>query len=300
MTDHQIRCFLLAAQTLSFTETAERLHFQPQTVSKNVRALESELGVVLFKRGHNNLELTNGGKYYADRFRKLQNDYRKTVENLRTQYSRRGRTLSIAVSHRLYLGGDLLSAIRSFQTKNPGVHVSGTVGDTTKSVLGKEADIGIIYTQGPVDEANYFSEFVAEEKERLFVSDRVRGIEDGKPYDEQCWDACYIDDHPDNSTSLAAMETVRRRLAMLDLRPDRIDLLPNPRSVVDTFLVSSVVSVAGARFSLLANAHGFRTFELPPPPAKVSLACIWEKTNDNPVIQTFVEHLKTELNRETV
>jgi len=292
MTDHQIRCFLVSAETLSFTAAAEQLHFLPQTVSKNVRSLEEELGVVLFNRGHNSLELTNGGVYYANRFRKLQHAYFETIDDLRKQYQSQRRTLTIAISERLQFGGELLNAIRAYQAENPDIKISGMIGDTTRSILRKEADVGVLYTQNPLDETSFHTSFITEDQQVLYISNWVRGVAVGQYYDPKCWGACFIDDHPDTSSNLEALESLRRSLSLLNLAPQHIDFMPNPRSVLETFRVSSVVTVAGRRFSLLAQAKGLRIFELPTPPSKLYLACIWNKTNDNPMIPAFVQHMK--------
>jgi DNA-binding transcriptional LysR family regulator len=44
ITDAAISCFLSLAETLSFTETANRLYMTQQGVSKIIASLEEELG----------------------------------------------------------------------------------------------------------------------------------------------------------------------------------------------------------------------------------------------------------------
>lgn len=296
MTDYQIRCFLESAETLSFTAAAERLHFLPQTVSKNVRALETEMGATFFRRGRNSLELTGAGVYYAAHFRKLQHEYLEAVYNLRQQHQRQRYILTVAISERLQFSGELLRAIQVYQMRQPSVRLSVLIGNTTNSLQLNEADVGMIYTRGPIDKVRYYTENIAEEQEMLFVSDGVRGLDESGIYDRNCRGACLIEDYPSFNTSIDAMETLRQRLAQLDLHPAEIVLLPDPGSVIDTFHVSSVVAVAGKRFSLLAQEPGLQTFELPPPPYRLHLACVWDKTNDNPLIPDFVQCMKECLN----
>jgi LysR family glycine cleavage system transcriptional activator len=61
-----IEAFVVASQTLSFTTTASILCITLPAVSRRIQALEAELGVLLFHRGHRTLQLTQTGVIYAD------------------------------------------------------------------------------------------------------------------------------------------------------------------------------------------------------------------------------------------
>jgi len=58
----KLETFLLAAETLSFSETAKRLHLSQPTVSHHIKTLEKSMGVVLFTRTNSGLELTEAGR----------------------------------------------------------------------------------------------------------------------------------------------------------------------------------------------------------------------------------------------
>ncbi|MCX8062202.1 MAG: LysR family transcriptional regulator, partial [Anaerolineales bacterium] len=58
---HQLHIFLTAAETLSFTRTAQRLHMTQPSVSQHIQALERHFGCELFLRNGRNLELTDAG-----------------------------------------------------------------------------------------------------------------------------------------------------------------------------------------------------------------------------------------------
>ena len=62
MTGTQLRCFLAAAKYLNFTTAAAALYLTQPTLSKNIAALEQELGLALFYRARRGLRLTPGGK----------------------------------------------------------------------------------------------------------------------------------------------------------------------------------------------------------------------------------------------
>lgn len=59
--------FDAAAKTLSFKKAAEELHISPPAVSHQIRVLEKELGVSLFKRLNRTIELSEEGySYYRE------------------------------------------------------------------------------------------------------------------------------------------------------------------------------------------------------------------------------------------
>ncbi|MCV7393686.1 LysR family transcriptional regulator [Mycobacterium paraseoulense] len=64
---HHLRCFVSVAEERHFGRAAQRLHLSPAPVSRAVRALESELGVALFIRGHHNVRLTAAGSALRER-----------------------------------------------------------------------------------------------------------------------------------------------------------------------------------------------------------------------------------------
>jgi DNA-binding transcriptional LysR family regulator len=59
---YQLRAFLTVAQQGHLTRAAERLHISQSAVSKQIKALEDELGVVLFTRTSSGTSLTRSGQ----------------------------------------------------------------------------------------------------------------------------------------------------------------------------------------------------------------------------------------------
>lgn len=57
-----LRCFEAAALTENFSKAAVALHLTHGAISRAVRALEDDLGVVLFERGNRRVRLTDAGR----------------------------------------------------------------------------------------------------------------------------------------------------------------------------------------------------------------------------------------------
>jgi DNA-binding transcriptional LysR family regulator len=67
----KLETFIFAAQSLSFSEAAKQLNLAQPTVSYQIKTLEKELGVSLFLRTGNHLQLTEAGRLLLPRARKL-------------------------------------------------------------------------------------------------------------------------------------------------------------------------------------------------------------------------------------
>jgi DNA-binding transcriptional LysR family regulator len=59
---HQLNVFVVAAETLNFTQTAKRLHLTQSSVSQHIKSLETQLEVELFSRKGRSLEITEAGR----------------------------------------------------------------------------------------------------------------------------------------------------------------------------------------------------------------------------------------------
>ena len=69
-----LRSFLLVAEELHFARAAQRLHISPPPLTQRIKALEQQMGVLLFKRTRRSVALTAAGASLVEAARRLVHD----------------------------------------------------------------------------------------------------------------------------------------------------------------------------------------------------------------------------------
>jgi DNA-binding transcriptional LysR family regulator len=112
--------FESAARHLSFTRAGEELYLTQSAVSRQIKELEDQLGVVLFQRRHRALALTEAGhQFYAAAAQALAT-MRAATERLRAQTGRKA--LAVTTTHS-FAALWLIPRLAGFTRDHPGVDV---------------------------------------------------------------------------------------------------------------------------------------------------------------------------------
>lgn len=135
--------FRHVARSLSFTRSAQSLHYVQSNVSAHIRALENELGVMLFDRVGKRVALTAAGERllpYTDRIVMLLEETRAAV----VSDEEPGGTLTVAAPETLCTYR-LPAVIRAFRQRAPRVRVmvsALTTDELARAIEQGDADIG--------------------------------------------------------------------------------------------------------------------------------------------------------------
>lgn len=78
----KLQVFLTLCETLNYTETAERLYISQGNVSKQIMALEKELGVQLFDRSRRHIRITKEGQVVGTYARRILDNYQQMTAEL--------------------------------------------------------------------------------------------------------------------------------------------------------------------------------------------------------------------------
>ena len=93
-----LRCFVALAEELHFTRAAERLHIEQPPLSRAIKELEDDLGVVLFERNRRGTVLTEAGATFLQGVRRVFAVLKQAQENVQAVAAGLSGSLRIAVS----------------------------------------------------------------------------------------------------------------------------------------------------------------------------------------------------------
>lgn len=82
MTDRRMAVFQAAAESNSFTKAAEHLYMSQPAVTFQIKQLEEELGMTVFNRCRNSIEITEAGKIALKCAERVQDAYTKMREEI--------------------------------------------------------------------------------------------------------------------------------------------------------------------------------------------------------------------------
>lgn len=127
-----IRYFLAVAEERNVTRAAEKLGIGQPPLSQQIRALEKEMGVRLFRRTGHGVVLTEAGETFSTDARRLVDDARHAVQ--KAQSAGRGETgrLNIGFTGSAAFNPVVLNLIRTFRQSYPGVELTLIEGNTAQ------------------------------------------------------------------------------------------------------------------------------------------------------------------------
>ncbi len=153
----QLKTFLLLAEGLTVTETAERLHCTQPSVSIRLKKLEDELQTVLFERLNNRLFLTPQGKLYQQYASQIINIIDVSFRHMRQFDDPYIGEIKLGASH--FIGVYFLPKIIGlFKKKYPLVKISIDIAKShhlISKLNHQELDLLVIADDIPFDQDEY-------------------------------------------------------------------------------------------------------------------------------------------------
>lgn len=92
-----LQYFIVTADCRSMTSASDMLYISQQSISREIKGLENELGTTLFLRSKNGVELTANGQKAYDSAKQLLNQFYAFCSQFKESASFQIQTYSIAV-----------------------------------------------------------------------------------------------------------------------------------------------------------------------------------------------------------
>lgn len=120
---HQLRYFVAAAEELSVSKAAARVHVSQPALSRQIKLLEDEIGVQLFDRIKQRIHLTEAGKFFLINARQLLCDSESAVQRTQEKFGGIRRTLRLGFLSP-FLDDLIAPVVREFQQRHANAKVS--------------------------------------------------------------------------------------------------------------------------------------------------------------------------------
>jgi DNA-binding transcriptional LysR family regulator len=142
-----LKTFLAAAETLSFTQAAQRVHLSQPSVTEHILALEESLKQPLFIRSNNRLTLTDAGRQLATRARDLLAMAEDTLRSVRDGEAASTQPVTVAAPQTL-CARIAAPAVAALADADPSARIAIREANSKASVqavVDGSADLGLLH-----------------------------------------------------------------------------------------------------------------------------------------------------------
>lgn len=119
MTTQQLTYFIALAEKLNYTSVVNAFYISQPTLSRQIINLENELGVPLFVRAKNRIELTAEGKKFYDGLVPIHKNFSDLVTEIQDSHLQKKNSLSIGIMNDQLVSNLLLLALNMLTQSNP-------------------------------------------------------------------------------------------------------------------------------------------------------------------------------------
>lgn len=144
-----LRTFCIAARHLSFKLAAEELFVSPSAVSRQIKSLETELGIELFERGTRELDLTDAGRLLFEELDPLIRE----VDHVASRFRRKHQRQTLRISVQPFFASELfVPRLGEFTAEHPEIDMTIDTADERSETHPSTADVSIrLFRSAPAD-----------------------------------------------------------------------------------------------------------------------------------------------------
>ncbi|AXT19113.1 LysR family transcriptional regulator [Flavobacteriaceae bacterium AU392] len=280
--------FLAVAEDLHFRKAAERLYISQPGLSRQIKQMEDDLGIILFERHNRKVQLTNAGIYLKNELTLNLKNIQHTLNHAKSIHKGDNGSLKMG-----YVGSAMQNIIPDlllkFRTKSSNIILNLNEMGNQKQIdelLSNNLDVGFVRL------------------ERVPRSIAIR------PILKESFCLVLPEDHSINKNNFKDITQLKNESFILFDPKYSTSYFEKIMQIFDdggfsplvthkTIHASSIYKLVENGFGIsivpksLMSEHqeGIKFIELNKTPHQTTLSVVWNKTNRNPVLNLFLEHI---------
>lgn len=291
MTQLQIEYFIALAQHMSFSQTAAVMYVSQAAVSRQIAALEQELGLTLFSRRYRGLSLTVAGEIMLELFSRHRRELDEALQEAHKHQTSENLRIEVGLLEGLDFE-EIYLELLEFQRLNPRHQINITVNSVAALMEGLMAgayDVVFTFHQ-ELHDSDYLDSYPAlSARFQIFLSaDHIlNGRENLSLADLAEETFCA----PITDNERVKKEYCNRVYSVCGLMPKRLVCKPNLDSVISEVQYNNCVAMLYNK-TRVVNRERFTVLETE---SYNHISLLRAKGNNNPLVGKLIRHLSPKL-----
>lgn len=281
----QLTYFIAVAEELHFGRAADRLGMAQPPLSRQIKDIETELGAILFNRGHNAITLTQAGQRLLERSRSIL----RQIDDMKLEVRRIGQ----GADGRLRVGfvgsatySILPNIIKSFRANYPGVSLSLVPMNNAQlqhALVSREIDVA--FTRPALRDPEFKARKLTEEPLAVAAPDTIETAARGTVGLAELTGQSFIlyPEYPRPSFADFVLESCRAQGFEIKNRVFTMDL----QTALSLVAIGEGVCIVPASVGS-AQRNAIRFLKVAPPLAKTELSLNWRLDEQGVQMQNFI------------
>jgi DNA-binding transcriptional LysR family regulator len=287
-----VRYFLAVADYRNFRKAAEQLHIAQPPLSRQIRQLEEDLGVVLFVRNKQRVELTRAGQAFLEEARKLIVQAGHATEAAR--HAQKGESGVVKIGIASGLGGVVNRVVAELRRRLPAIDIEcKDVFSTHQNESLHRGEIDVGFLRPPVDQTNLNCELLFEEEFVVVLPKRHRLAK------RRSLRLKEVADEPliifDRSFSSGLYDKIVGLYSRQGFTPHLAVTHVEAHEEAGAIMIASGKAIfigAGATVNRSNSGIELASVPLDEADAKIEVYAAWRKGEDSPVILGFLDSVR--------
>lgn len=291
----KVKCFMCLAETLNFTETGKKLFISQQAVSRHILNLEEDIGIRLFDRTRNSVELTEAGVRFYQFFKETRSRFQALVTEMQSGFSLLSKNIRIGYQNWLDFGPALRNAISVLREQTPDLYLLGERHSPVSLISLLESsvlDMALIHERF-IHEHDGLCKLLLIKTPMQVVIARNDPLCTGYEGDYRIFEARpLLIDALEGENNAATVKRVQAELQLYHFSPKEIIVLPNRDSIyTEAELGRGIFLSSSMAQSTQRTLARFDTDTLE------GLFCVWRASGNNYFIEKYAKQLKLEYSK---